>query len=288
MMRLPSALQAVLETELGITITDCTSVGGGDINQAAKIFAASGDLFIKWHSSAPQGMFTAEAKGLHLLASAEAIKVPTVITAHDVPAFLVLEWFETTRPKDTNLVAERLGEGLANLHRVSAAEHGLDHDNFIGRLPQSNQQHATWAEFYGEQRIRQQMEIARQLKCLPPEREKLLSALIQKLSDLVPDAPPVLLHGDLWGGNYSTTTDDTPIIYDPAVYYGHREVDLAMTRLFGGFPPCFYEAYDATYPLETGYQERIELYQLYPLLVHLTHFGGHYGNSVDAIARRYV
>src|SRR5262249_30074521 len=142
--------------------------------------------------------------------------------------------------------------------------------------------------FYRDHRIGFQMELARQGGRLSAERERLLDKLMLKLPDLLPDAPASLLHGDLWGGNYSITANDTPIVYDPAVYYGHREVELAFTELFGGFPARFYQAYQAVYPLDAGYQERKALYQLYPLLVHLNLFGESYGRQVDEIVRHYV
>lgn len=281
-MNLPATLTAALEDTFGQPIELRSWVGGGDINQAARITSGRDDYFLKWNNDAPDGMFAAEARGLALLQQADTLRVPQVIQSGD--QFLVLEWLDFTGTRPANA----LGEGLANLHQQTDPQHGLDHDNFIGRLPQPNTQSASWVTFYGEQRIRAQMHIARQRRRLPSEREKLLEKLIQKLPNLLPNAQPSLLHGDLWGGNYGGLANDVPVIYDPAVYYGHREIDLAMTELFGGFPRGFYDAYKATFPLEPGYPERKALYQLYPLMVHMNLFGGGYGSSVDSIVRRYV
>jgi fructosamine-3-kinase len=291
-MRLSPALQDALNSHFNTSVMPGYA-SSGDINQAARIEAGSESYFVKWHPQSPPQMFTTEAQGLELLASANAIKVPQVVyvaeAEGEVPAYLVLEWLEQERPRDQQVAAEKLGEGLAALHGTHGDQHGLDHDNYIGRLPQANRQNTNWADFYAEQRILAQLEQARKVGRLPKEREDLLMQLIQKMPDLIPpDAAPSLLHGDLWGGNYSYIAGNTPVIYDPAVYYGHREIDLAMTALFGGFPQRFYKAYHAAYPLDAGYQERQALYQLYSLLVHLTLFGGGYGVQVDAVARRYL
>lgn len=185
---------------------------------------------------------------------------------------------------------EQFGIALAELHRHTAPTHGLEQDNFIGRLPQPNQPTASWIEFYRDQRIGYQMTIARQRGRLPARRESLLTRLLERLPDLLDDNTmlPSLLHGDLWGGNYLVDEQGQAVLIDPAVYYGHREMDLAMTELFGGFGGRFYEAYHATYPMDSGYAERRALYQLYYILVHLNLFGEHYGGQVDSIAAHYV
>jgi fructosamine-3-kinase len=205
------------------------------------------------------------------------------------PAFLVLEWIETGG-KHADGIMERFGAALADLHRYTAPLHGLDRDNFIGRLPQPNDQTPSWIEFYRDQRIGSQMKLARQNGRLPARREDLLTRLMDRLSDWLDDEtmPPALLHGDLWGGNYLVDDREQAVLIDPAVYYGHREMDLAMTELFGGFSSRFYDAYNAAYSLDRGYTERRDLYQLYYILVHLNLFGEGYGGRVDSIAARYV
>lgn len=285
-MNLPAQIQQAIESHLNTQILRTERVGGGDINESARIQTVSERFFVKWHPHSPAGMFAAEARGLAILAATHTLKVPQVMLASD--NFLVLEWLEMGKSRGGAMLAERLGEGLAALHQHTHAQHGLDHDNFIGRLPQSNTFTTHWAEFYRDQRIGAQMNLARQHGLLQAEREKLLTRLCEKLPQILPNTEPALLHGDLWGGNYSGIVGDIPVMYDPAVYYGHREVEIAFTELFGGFPARFYEAYNAVFPLEAGYTERKALYQLYPLLVHWNLFGESYGTQVDSIARLYV
>jgi fructosamine-3-kinase len=292
-MVLPPALSDKLAEVLGARIQHAEAVYGGDINQAACVECGGTPYFIKWNASAPPAMFPAEAHGLQLLASADAIRVPAVIAQGDAdgacPAFLVLEWIETGGRRSEADTMEHFGAGLAELHRYTAALHGLDRDNFIGRLPQPNVQMASWAEFYRERRIGFQMELARQRGRLPGRREALLNRLMDRLPDLLDDAaiPPSLMHGDLWGGNYLADDQGEAVLIDPAVCYGHREMDLAMSELFGGFSPRFYEAYFDAYPAP-GYPERRALYQLYYVLAHLNLFGESYGGRVDSIAEHYV
>jgi fructosamine-3-kinase len=241
-MALPADLQARLEKEIGAAIIGAQIVPGGDINEAARIETAGDVFFLKWHLRAPAGLFAAEARGLELIAAADAIRVPSVIAYGDGPDFLLLEWIQPQAPQNPTLMAERLGEGLALIHQKMEAQHGLDHENFIGPLPQANPREDHWPRFYAEHRIGQQQRLAAQNGILPPRRERMLDRLCARIEDFLPDAPPSLLHGDLWSGNTMSSADDTPVIYDPAVYYGHREVDLAFTELFGGFPARFYEA----------------------------------------------
>ncbi len=289
-MRLPVGIESTLRDKFNIVPKDVYPCVGGDINHAAQIATADGLLFIKWNENALGGMFTAESKGLKLLRDSKTLRVPEVIALQeaegDTPTFLVLEWLETGQ---ANLqTPEQLGQGLAALHRQTAPKHGLDHDNFIGSLPQSNSQHDSWVNFYAEQRIRPQMEIARQKGMLRPGRERMLEVFLAHLPKLIQDAPASLLHGDLWGGNVMILANQQPAIIDPAVYYGNREVELAFTELFGGFAKRFYDAYHAAYPLEPGYPSRRALYQLYPLLVHMNLFGGGYASRVDSILSQYV
>jgi len=289
-MSLPGDLQARLEKEIGAEITHTQTVAGGDINEAARIEAGGDSFFLKWHLRAPAGMFAAEARGLDMLAAVNAngIRIPEVIAYGDGPDFLLMEWIEPERPRNPSLMAERLGEGLAVIHQQTDTQHGLDHENFIGPLPQVNPREDHWPTFYAQHRIAQQQRVAAKNGILPPRRERMLDKLRARIDEFLLDAPPSLLHGDLWRGNYMVAADDTPAIYDPAVYYGHREVDLAFTELFGGFPPRFYEAYDRVFPIEAGYEDRKRLYQLYPLLVHMNLFGGGYTAQVDQIAEHYL
>ncbi|MBN1427489.1 MAG: fructosamine kinase family protein [Anaerolineae bacterium] len=267
-------------------------IGGGDINLAAYIISHQQPYFVKWHNSPPQGFFEDEAQGLARLAEAGCVRVPLVVGWGCVPdsttCYLILEWIERENKNDKS--AEDLGRNLARQHLVKQSEYGLDHDNFIGRLPQPNRLSNSWLEFYQTQRLGVQRDLAMQQGRLPAHRAHLLDRLIETLDEWIDedDCRPSLLHGDLWGGNWMTTTGGEPVIFDPAVYVGCREADLAMTTLFGGFPRTFYDAYSEVFPLQNGYEERQPLYQLYYLLCHLNLFGEGYGGSVDDILRRYV
>lgn len=273
-------------------VADATPVHGGDINQTARVRLSGGlEILVKWHFNALPGLFSAERRGLELLRSAGALRVPKVLAqkeaAADCPAFIALEWLATG--SKSNASAAALGSRLATQHRVLATSFGLDHNNFIGANPQLNRLSADWVAFFREQRLGFQMELARRNRLLPTQRARQLALLLNRLDNWLPAHPPAsLLHGDLWGGNWLTTTSGEPALIDPAVYYGHREADLAFTELFGGFPAAFYSAYSETWPLDAGYAERKNLYNLYHLLNHLNLFGESYGASIDAILQRYV
>lgn len=291
-MRLPSSLHEALTNKLGTTISEVRACSGGDINEAAQIVTVSNErLFVKWHQQSPPNMFTAEAKGLKLLRNAQTtLRIPEVIAAQeatdDCPAYLVLEWLERGSPQAHT--DEVLGHGLAALHQSHADQHGLDHHNFIGPLHQPNTPHSTWPTFFAEERVRPQIEVARRVGQLSGHRERLLNTLLDKIPQIVPDAPPSLLHGDLWRGNVMILSRGEPAVIDPAVYYGNREMDIAFTQMFGGFSARFYDAYNSSYPLDKDYPQRRALYQLYHTMVHMNLFGGGYAHSVDSILRQYV
>jgi fructosamine-3-kinase len=174
------------------------------------------------------------------------------------------------------------------LHRVSGQHYGLDHDNFIGATPQPNQQLDHWSDFFREQRLGFQLDLAQQHGYLSAHQSRLAETLLARLANWLPARPPAsLLHGDLWGGNWLATPQAGAALIDPAIYYGHREAELAFTELFGGFPSRFYAAYNAAWPLEPGYEERRPLYNLYHLLNHLNLFGAGYLGAVDQILRKY-
>jgi fructosamine-3-kinase len=291
-MALPAALSARLADLRGAPVHNAQSVYGGDINQSARFECGGVPYFVKWNASAPPTMFPTEAHGLGLLDEAKTLRVPAVVEQGDAdeacPAFLVLEWIEMGGERGRQTM-DQFGAGLAGLHRCTAEQYGLDRDNFIGRLPQPNTRSGSWVTFYGEQRLGFQMKLARRQGRLPARREDLLTRLIARLPDWLVEGEivPSLLHGDLWGGNYLIDQRGAAVLIDPAVCYGHREMDLAMSELFGGFSPRFYDAYFAAYPAP-GYPERRLLYQLYYLLAHLNLFGESFGARVDSIAAYYV
>jgi fructosamine-3-kinase len=278
------AVIPAVEAALGSAIVNWSGVSGGDINQAHEAHLADGRrVFVKSNREAPAGMFAAEARGLDWLGQAKALRVPTVIAQG--PDFLVLELIRPGRRKSD--FDELLGRGLAALHRAGAPSFGLDHDNFIGRLAQANQPLPTWTEFYRERRLLPQFRLAVDDGRASVAMRRGFERLLSRLDEFVgPPEPPARLHGDLWGGNAMVDGQGLPCLIDPAVYGGHREIDLAMMRLFGGFGPHVFAAYEEAFPLPPGHEARVPLYQLYFLVVHVNLFGGSYVASVEhALAR---
>ena len=282
-------LRAALGAALGSPVAHARSLAGGDINQAYEIGLGDGRrLFAKANPRSPRGMFAAEARGLAWLAEAGALRVPRAVAVSEPEAtsqFLVLELVESGRPaRDFD---ERLGRGLAALHRFGAPGFGLDHDNFIGRLPQSNAAAPSWLAFYRERRLEAQLRSAVDGGLASDRMRRGFDRLFGELDDLIgPPEPPARLHGDLWGGNLLCDATGAPCLIDPAVYGGHREVDLGMMRLFGGFGERVFAAYQEAWPLADGAGERVALYQLYPLMVHVNLFGGGYVSSVESALSR--
>ena len=266
----------------GAAVTGSRTLTGGDINHAYAATLEDGrEVFVKASRTgqASPEMFRAEARGLAWLEAAGALRVPTVIATGD--DFLVLELIRPTRPGRS--FDEELGRGLAALHRASPATFGLDHDNFIGTLPQSNRLAGRWSDFYASARLEPQLKRAIDGGRMSPTVERGMRRVMSDLDRLVgPPEPPARLHGDLWSGNLMCDDRGAPCLIDPAVYGGHREMDLAMMRLFGGFSTRTLDAYKEAFPLAPGHRERVALYQLYPLLVHLNLFGGSYLGAVEA------
>lgn len=285
------ALAQALGAALGAAVTAMRPMAGGDINDAFSVSLDDGrEVFVKTRDHADPRMFPCEARGLAWLAEAQALPVPRVLAASAEaapgPRFLALEMLRPgPRRRDHE---ELLGRGLAALHRAGAPGFGLDHDNFIGSLPQENAPCPTWAAFYAERRLLPQLRRAVDQGRAPTAWIQELDRLAGKLDALVgPAEPPARLHGDLWAGNLHVSESGQPVLIDPAVYGGHREVDLAMLALFGGVSERFYDAYDEAYPLEPGWPKRVPLYQLYPLLVHVNLFGMSYGGQVERTLQRY-
>ena len=269
--------QAALAAALGSAPTDATSVAGGDINDAYRVRLADGrTIFVKAHADPPVGMFAAEAVGLAWLRDGGApLRIPNVIASGD--DWLALEWLDLVGRPDP----AALGRGLAMLHASSAPAFGLAGESFLATLCQDNAPEAAWPAFYVERRLRPLC--ARARLGLDAELDRLLAATDR----FGPPEPPARLHGDLWWGNVAAAQGE-PVILDPAVYGGHREIDLAMLALFGGLPDPLVAAYDEVFPLADGWRERIELHQLYPLAAHACLFGGGYGAQVSRALARYV
>jgi fructosamine-3-kinase len=280
-----------LERQLGASVRKSVALSGGDINQAYRVELEGGAVFfVKTHPKAPPRMFSAEARGLDWLRAADALHVPKVRAVSnpgESVQYLVLDLVESAPPvRDFD---DRCGRGLARLHAALAPSFGLDHDNFIGSLEQSNTPHATWAEFYRVERLEPQLRRALAGGRASYAMRRGFDRLFERLPALVgPEESPSRLHGDLWGGNLHVDERGEPCLIDPAAYGGHREVDLAMMRLFGGFSERVFSAYDEALPLAPGASERVALYQLYPLMVHVNLFGGGYAGSVERALARYA
>jgi fructosamine-3-kinase len=280
--------RALIESGDATPIRSIDRVGGGDINAAACIVTERDRYFVKWNPHPRPRMFEVEARGLQLLAAANAVRVPRVVALVDSPPALVLEWIASRGSKGE--ASEALGRQLAQQHRVLGDAYGLDHDNYIGSNPQPNASANSWIAFFRDRRLGCQMELARRNGYLDGRRASRLDRLSSRLGEWIDESQcaPSLLHGDLWGGNFMSGPNGEPVLIDPAVYYGEREAEIAFTELFGGFGPKFYAAYDEAWPLAPGYAGRRDLYNLYHLLNHLNLFGEGYGGSVDAILKRYA
>ncbi|UQD50926.1 fructosamine kinase [Bacillus methanolicus] len=270
-------------------LNEVTPVSGGDISRSFKAKSAYGVYFIKINDEAAKDFFQKEAEGLNLLRQAGALPVPQVYHVSSPSAddgYIVMEWVKGEPTPDTE---SRLGHGLALLHQHTHTHYGLAENNYIGKLPQPNGWEKSWIRFLREQRLGFQAKLADKRGRLPIGRKTRLEKLLDRLDQWVPDYhQPVLLHGDLWSGNWLAGPGGEPYLIDPAVFYGEREFELAFTELFGGFSPRFYAAYRDVQPLSDDYEEVRPLYQLYYLLVHLNLFGESYGPSVDRILRYYV
>lgn len=291
---LPDELRKSVESTLStqfekqVEISEIRSVGGGCINEAFSLNTNAGRYFIKYNSAvAYPAMFKKEAAGLKILADAKAISVPKVIASGESGklAFLILEHIENGTP-DRNFWNE-FGTKLADLHRNTSDYFGLDHDNYIGSLIQSNRVHPDFISFLISERIELQLKEARNKGAFSQSETRYFDSLFNTLPNIIPAEKPALIHGDLWSGNYMITANASPCLIDPAVYYGHREADIAMTQLFGGFKPEFYHAYNQAWPMEKGWQKRMDIFNLYPLLVHVNLFGGGYAAQVLRIIRQF-
>ena len=263
-------------------------VAGGCINGAIRLEARGHRYFVKHNDPSRLPMFEAEAEGLRALGTAGTLRVPTPVCwgADRTMSFLVVEWLELSSPDARTQVA--LGKQLAALHRISQSRYGWHRDNTIGATPQKNAQSDSWADFFRERRLGFQFALAgrRGFGRLETDGERLLARLDRFFAGYVPQAS--LLHGDLWSGNVGKTSDGVPAIFDPAVYYGDRETDVAMTELFGGFSNSFYRSYNEAWPLAPGYESRKTLYNLYHVLNHLNLFGRGYLSQAQGMVNKLL
>lgn len=286
---------AYLEQELSkvihqqLKLKHVSSVSGGSINAAYCLHTNVGDYMMKRNNkNAYPGMFEREAEGLAAIRNTKTIAVPGFVLLSDFEedSFLVLEWIENSR--STSDASKLLGRQLAAMHKQTAESFGFHNDNYMGSLLQSNKQHDSWAGFFIEERLQPMVKIAVAKQLLNSQDVQNFDKLYTNLSGLFTEELPALVHGDLWGGNYLISMQGKPYLIDPAVSYGHREFDIAMTTLFGGFTNDFYEAYHESFPLQAGWEQRVALWNLYPLLLHLNLFGSGYLRQVRVGVMQYI
>ncbi|MCL4114083.1 UNVERIFIED_CONTAM: hypothetical protein GTU68_014996 [Idotea baltica] len=283
------AIASLLQTHFGskTQVLGSQSVGGGCIHHATRLSTSHGDFFLKYNQLSEADNFKAEVHGLQQLALTQTLRVPKVIGTGSTAshAFLLLEFLESVTPAPNHW--ECFGEELAALHRHTAPQYGLDQPNYIGRLRQFNRPQGNWIDFFIQERLEIQLKLAERDGVAPPDLRPAFETLYKQLPSLIPEEPASLLHGDLWSGNFVNGPEGYICVVDPAVYHGHREAELAFTTLFGGFHARFYAGYEAAWPMEAGWRERIDLFNLYPLLVHLNLFGSAYLSQIRNILRAY-
>ncbi|MCZ8222642.1 MAG: fructosamine kinase family protein [Microcystis panniformis] len=274
-------------TEKPFEIEKSHPVSGGCINQG---YAVSGNgliYFVKINQANQEAMFAAEALGLKQIHATKTIRVPEPICwgIAEKSSYLVLEWLEFGGGNSQSW--EKMGQNLAHLHQVSLSDRfGWHCNNTIGSTPQINTISNNWADFFAHQRIGYQLRLAKERGGNFPDEDQVIPAISEILSQHQPH--PSLVHGDLWSGNAAITVDGEPVILDPATYWGDREVDLAMTELFGGFPAAFYRGYNDVFPLDAGYQKRKTLYNLYHILNHFNLFGGGYASQANRMLQEIL
>ncbi len=274
-------------TDKPFQIDDTRSVGGGCINQCYKISDNNTSYFVKLNRATQLEMFIAEAVGLQQMFDTQTITVPKPIcwgTVND-SCYLVLQWLDLG--SGNSKAWELMGSQLAQMHKQGTSDRfGWGRDNTIGSTPQINTWEDNWSKFFAEHRIGYQLKLAKRKGGSFPDTDKVIAVVAEKLADRNPQ--PSLVHGDLWSGNAAVTANGEPVILDPATYYGDREVDIGMTEVFGGFPEAFYRGYNQTWQLDSGYQQRKTIYNLYHILNHFNIFGGGYGSQAQRMIRQIL
>jgi len=265
-------------------ILNIKALSGGSINQAFYIETESKKYFLKYHiSKAHPGMFSSELKGLKLIAKTHTIRIPQTFLSfeNDQYSGILLEYID--QGEYTSDFWRNFALKLSEMHRASSRSFGLDFSNYMGSIQQSNKSHKCFVDFFIEERLEPQMRMARNQGLLSPKHIKQCEKLYGELNSIFPNERPSLVHGDLWSGNFICDKMGQAVIIDPAVYYGHRELDIAMTTMFGGFHPDFYQYYQQFYPMEKGWKDRLPVYNLYPILIHINLFGSSYIPSFERV-----
>lgn len=280
-------LQKHIEKHLTNESYHWQSVSGGSISNTYKISSNTHSYFVKTNSkSVFNNGFKEEVSGLHFLQQNKAITPKIIIEGEfNNDIFLVLEWIDIGN--ESKRFFENLAQQLASLHQQKSEKFGLDHSNFMGKLGQKNTYFDTFSSFFIENRLKPQVKLAFDNKKLQKKHLEYFDKIYKQLPAIFPVEKPSAIHGDLWSGNVICSTNEEAILIDPAVYYGHREVDIAMTQLFGGFQESFYQSYQEIYPLEPCFNLRNNFYNLYPLLIHLNLFGDSYLGSIEHIITEF-
>lgn len=278
-----------IEIILGESVVSSRPIGGGSIAESRKIVTASGKMFFL-KTGFRGRMFACEANGLNEIRKSGAIRVPEVMAQGE--DFLLLEYIEPGAKSGDFF--QRLGRSFARMHRCISSSYGFYEDNFIGSTPQPNipekEEASDWISFYFRKRLLYQYRLAEKNRYLTKVLQEGFAHLEKNIRFLLQDSieEPCLLHGDLWSGNYLCSAEGEPVLIDPAVYYGHREADLAMTRLFGGFSPSFYESYQEEYPLKKDWEVREPVFRLYHVMNHLNLFGVGYLGEAERLLKQLL
>ena len=280
--------QTLLEQQLNAAVTSQKRVGGGDFAQSTCLtLSDKRHVFLKTHENPPLNFFTTEATGLTWLQETRTVPIPQVLWVSDNPPGLALQWIDEGPRATTG--EQQLGERLAELHRFPFDTYGRPDHRTTGSLALPNTPSTDWVTFYRECRLEPLIKLAESHHALPANTRRKLSNLCDKLEQFAPpELRPSLVHGDLWAGNRVIDKDGVSWLIDPAAHGNHREFDLAMMHLFGGYQPECFAAYNETFPLDDGWLDRIPLFQLAPLIVHAIKFGGHYAQATHDAVTRYV
>lgn len=272
---------------LGVDVVAASRLGGGDVAESFRVELADGRrVFAKTHHDPPAGFFTTEATGLEWLRATETVAVPAVLAVSDEPPWLVLEWIDESRRDRAD--EPSFGRSLAALHRHEVDRFGRPDRRSTGSRGLPNEPADTWAEFYAENRLRPLARLARDAAALDDGTVAALEDLADHLGSLgLPEEPPALLHGDLWAGNRLVDAGGRSWLIDPAAHHSSREFDLAMMRLFGGFGDGCFDAYCQAFPLAAGWEDRVDMHQIAPLVVHAIKFGGSYVSAARRAILRY-
>ncbi|MBC8109437.1 MAG: fructosamine kinase family protein [Verrucomicrobia bacterium] len=281
--------ESILFESLGsdTVVEEYQVISGGNVSNAVRLETNEGFFFVKWNESQSEDYFVTEAKGLQLLHEIADVKTPEIFGfGHKYnKSYIILEFLTTTTPEEK--FWENLGIATAHLHQHTAPKFGLKDDNYIGSLRQNNAFEDSWIDFFIQKRLLPQAGLAYYNGEISLPMLHRLEKLASQLPAYLPPAKPALLHGNLITGNVLTGVNQDAIFIDPAVYYGCYEAEIAFTKLFGGFEAVFYETYQAINPMESGFEDRVGIYNLYPLLIHINLFGSGYLSGVEKVLRRF-